>query len=548
MSEKMKWNLNFKIFLVLLLLSFPSSTFSWEKYEHQILADLVLDSTLSFCGISINDSLILFPGKTKDLQLSRMLWNGETFGRISATFSGDDISQSRSHLRGYTIKQQLEPLSVEFIDKVWERIKNSPDDIKSVEVANQNVVFNYLLYHIIALRFAKLSGKAGEGNNEAIRYALIYESVAQSYLSDAFSAGHLLLYLSDFFAPLNSYNNQIAHDFYCSEGVYVLNAQGDCWRTFGDKLMQWYSPSFNRVFEASVKSLRELFLVYFVSNNIEIPQQLSKWVKSIANGITFEELSDSWITTNDGGKYYSEIKMPALLCIPVPIAATWSVRTEQKDRYGIHKRKHYPQLSEEKFHDPDLNEIDTEFLYSGSSIPGWMIPEFLPSDTLQNLIRYHPDVASVHYRQNRFLPPSYQGFLLSAGGTTVFNNGKNKFGASLGIGWGVADEFLFIITKPSLIVSAIYLFSDNREWILMADMGFGINTPVFSIFYPRIDFGYSRGFQLPYKGGAGKITLGLDSETLPLGFTYAGLTFRLKYQFIFFDKTLHSPVLEIILH
>ncbi len=228
----MKWSLNIKIFLILLLLSFPSNTFSWEKYEHQILADLVFNSTLSFCGISFNDSLILFPGKTKDLQLSRILWNGESFGKISAIFSGDDISESRCHIRGYTIKQQLEPLSAEFIDKVWERIKNSPDDIKSVEVANQNVVFNYLLYHIIALRFAELSGKDVDGNNEAIRYALIYEAVAQSYLSDAFSAGHLLLYLSDFLAPLNSYNNQITHDFYCSEGVYVLNAQGDCWRTF----------------------------------------------------------------------------------------------------------------------------------------------------------------------------------------------------------------------------------------------------------------------------------------------------------------------------
>jgi hypothetical protein len=82
----------------------------------------------------------------------------------------------------------------------------------------------------------------------------------------------------------------------------------------------------------------------------------------------------------------------------------------------------------------------------------------------------------------------------------------------------------------------------------MADMGFGINMPVFNIFYPRFDFGYSRGFQSPYNGGAGMIALGLDSKTLPLGFTYAGLTFRLKYQFIFFDKTLSSLVLEIILH
>ncbi len=545
----MKCSFKYKVFVVLLLISCPVDILSWEKDEHQILANLALDSTLSFCGIKFTDSLIFLPGKRDDIILGKMLWNDESFGKISAAFSGDDISQSRCQIGGYTIMQQLEPLSAEFIDKVWERIKNSPDDIKSVEVTNQNVVFNYLLYHIIALRFAELSGKEFYDSNEFLRYALIYEAVAQSYLSDAFSAGHLLLYLFDYLAPLSNSNNQITHDFYCSEGVYVLNAQGDSWRTFGDRLMQWYSPSFNRVFEACVKSLQELFFVYYSSlKNIEIPEYLHKWSKSIASGITIEELSDSWVTTNDGGKYYSEIKMPALLCIPVPIAATWSVRTKQKDRYGIHKRKHYPQLSEEKFHDPDINEIETEFLYSRSSVPNWMIPAFLPNDTLQNLIRYHPDVASVRYIQNRHLPPSYQGFLLSAGGTFIFSNDKNKFGASLGFGWGVADEFLFIITKPSLIVSAMYLFSDNREWLLMADMGFGINIPVLGLFYPRIDFGYAWGFQSSYNGGASKIALGLDSKTLPLGFTYAGLTFRLKYQFIFFDKTLHFPALEIILH
>jgi len=534
--------------VVVLLISCPVVTLSWEKYEHQNLADLALDSTLSFCGIRFNDSLIFLPGERDDTILSKMLWNGESFGKISAIFSGDDISQSRCHIRGYTIKQQLESLSAEFIDKVWERIKNAPDDIKSVEAIDQNVVSNYLLYHIIALRFAELSGKKHNTDGGYLRYSLIYEAVAQSYLSDAFSAGHLLLNLSDFLSSLNGYNNQIAHDFYCFEGVYVLNTKGDCWRTFGDKLMQWYSPSFNRVIEACSKSLRELFLVYFVSNNIEMSERLKEWAESISNEKPLEEYSAHLVTTNDGEKYYSEIKMPTLLCIPMPIAATWSVRTQQKDRYGIYKRKHYPQLSEEKFHDPDLNEIDTEFLYSRSSIPNWLIPEFLPNDTLQNLIRYHPDVASVRYRQNRFLPPSYQGLLLSAGGIVAFNNEKDKFGASLGIGWGVADEFLFIFIKPSLIISAMYLFSDNREQLLMTDMGFGINIPIFDICYPRIDFGYSWGFQSPYKGSAGKIALGLDSETLPLGFTYAGFTFRLKYQFLFFDKTLHSPMLEIILH
>jgi hypothetical protein len=508
MSDKVKCSLKYKVFVVLLLTSGHVNILSWEKDEHRILANLALDSTLSFCGIKFSDSLIFLPGDRNDIILGKKLWNGESFGKISAIFSGDDISQSRCQIRGYTINQQLEPFSAEFIDKVWERIKNLPDDIKSVEVTNQNVVFNYLLHHIIALRFAKLSGKKHNADGKYMNYALIYEAVAQSYLSDAFSAGHLLLYLFDYLAPFSNHNNQVTHDFYCSEGVYVLNARGDCWRTFGDKLMQWYSPSFNHVLEACVKSLQELFFVYYSSlKNIKRPGPLNEWAKLIADEISLEELSDSWVTTNDGVNYYSVIKMPALLCIPVPIAATWSVRTEQIDSYGIHKRKHYPQLIEEKFHDPDLNEIDTEFLYSRSSIPNWMIPEFLPNDTLQNVIRYHPDVASVRYMQKRYLPPSYQGFLLSAGGTIAFNNDKNDFGASLGIGWGFADEFLFVITKPSFIVSAMYLFSGNREWLLMADVGFGINTPIFSFFYPRFDFGYSRGFQSPYKGGGNGVNL-----------------------------------------
>jgi hypothetical protein len=540
--------LKYKLIVLLLLFPYSAVTFSWEKNEHQILANLAFDSTLSFCGIKFTDSLIFLPGQGDDIILSKTLRIGESFGKISSFFSGDDVSQSRCQIRGYTINQQLEPLSAEIIDNVWERIKNLPDDIKSVEVTNQNVVFNYLLYHLIALRFAELSGKQLSGAKEFMRYALIYEAVAQSYLSDAFSAGHLLLYLFDYLAPFSNYNNQITHDFYCTEGVYVLNAQGDCWRTFGDRLMQWYSPSFNHVLEACNKSLRELFLVYFVSHKVEIPKHLSKWANSIDSELSAGELIEPWLITHSGDKYFSEIKMPALLCIPMPVAATWSVRTEQIDIYGIHKRKHYPQLSEEKFHDPDLNEIDTEFLYARRSIPDWMTPEFLPNDSLQNLIRYHPDVASVRYMQKRYLPPSYQGLLLSAGGTIVFSDDKNNFGASLGVGWGFADEFLFAITKPSLIFSGMYFFSDNKEWLLTADMGFGINTPIFKIFYPRFEFGYSWGFQSPYNGGAGMIALGLDSETVPLGFSYAGLTFRLKYQFIFFDKALSSPVVEIILH
>ena len=197
------------------------------------------------------------------------------------------------------------------------------------------------------------------------------------------------------------------------------------------------SYPFNKVFEACATSLRELFLVYFTSTeNVEIPVNLAKWARSISPEITSEELSSLWLSDNDGVKYYSEIKMPALLYIPMPVCATWSVRTETQDEYGIHLRKNYPQLMEDKFHDPDLDEVDLGFIYSKYSMPGWMIPEFLPGDSLNNLIKYNPEIASVHYIQNRNFPPSFKGYLLTAGVTYVFTNDDNS-GIFVGIWMGI---------------------------------------------------------------------------------------------------------------
>ena len=541
--------INYKTFVLLLLLSFSAETFSWEKEEHRLLADLAFDSTLAFCGIYFNDSLIFFPGKTGIISVNKKLWNDQSFGNTSAFFSEDDLSQSHSQLKGKTILQQLDPLSAENINEIWDRIKENPDDIQTVENPDENAVYNYLLYHLIALRFANLSATDGESHNEYIRYALIYEAAAQSYLSDTFSSGHMLLPNSDFLAPLNSFNIQIAHDHYCSEGVYVINSNGDCWQAFGDKLLQWYPYPFNRVFEACAASLRELFLVYFTSTeNVDIPVNLAKWAKLISPVVTPEELSSLWVTSYDGVKYYSELKMPALLYIPMPVAASWSVRTDMKDEYGIHLRKNYPQLMEEKYHDPDLDEVDLGFLYSNYSMPGWMIPDFLPGDSLQNLINYNPEIASVRFVQNRNFPPSFRGYLLTVGVTYVFTENKNEMGSSLGFGWGFGDLSLLVFIKPTFFVTAMRLFGDNQAWILSADIGVGINASVFGICKPYIELGSTWGSRSPYNGYAGNYALGLDSETLPLGFTYAGLTFRLKYEFIIFNKTLHSPVLEVILH
>ena len=57
----MKCRLQYSVYVVLLLIASPVDTFSWEKDEHKILADLVFDSTLSYCEIEFTDSLIFFP-------------------------------------------------------------------------------------------------------------------------------------------------------------------------------------------------------------------------------------------------------------------------------------------------------------------------------------------------------------------------------------------------------------------------------------------------------------------------------------------------------
>ncbi len=152
--------INYKTFVLLLLLSFSAETFSWEKEEHRMLADLAFDSTLSFCGINFNDSLIFFPGKTGIISINKMLWNGQSFGNTSAFFSGDDILQSRLSVKGiYNPCSSLNHFPPHILMKFGVGLKKQPDDIQSVEVSNQNAVFNYLLYHLIALRFARSFGE-----------------------------------------------------------------------------------------------------------------------------------------------------------------------------------------------------------------------------------------------------------------------------------------------------------------------------------------------------------------------------------------------------
>ncbi len=551
---------------------YRQTAMAWEKEEHRHVADHALAAVLAECEVAMQDSFILIIGRDFSIRLKKSLWLGKAFGETCAWFCEKDVSRSRVHERARTILQQLQPLSGTLIDAAWQKhgvsnasaatATNSWPAIKSADMSNQNVVANYLLHHLIALRFAEMAGQVGSKGQEPLRRALIYEAMALGYLSDAFSAGHLLVPLADALSGLHSINNKQAHDFYNNEGVYVVNSRGEVWQTFGDKLMRWYPTTYRPVLEACTTSLRELFLVYFASIGSEaVPEPLKKWWHSISADTSVGTMLSAANTTEDGKKYYSTARLPTLQLLPMPVSATWSVRFNEVDEHRIHRRTHYPQLREAGFHDPDNKEIDKEFLYSEKSVTGTMIPVLLASQRqkdpaksradsiairhVQKLIKSHPDFASVRYVQERNFSPSYMGPLLSVGGAMAFKEGDRGSGPMIGLGYGFFDDFLFL-KKFSLEAALMPSFHAPRRALLASALGMGIKLPWSAALHT--EGGHAWGLRSPFKAHGWKFAAGIDSPTIPLGFTYAGLTARLKYQWLWLNPALHGVFFEIILH
>lgn len=557
----MRTNFSTILLIVCLIIIVPDTMMAWEKEEHRLVADRAFTAVLAECGVSIHDSFIFISNCDLSIQLEKVLWRGKTFGEICAWASGNDASYSRFQERGRTILHQLSPLSASIIDAVWrdhsgrgpaanDTITVSLPTVYSAELSDHNVVVNYLVHHLIALRFAKFAGQKENKGKEALRRALIYEAMAQSYLTDAFSSGHLFVPLTDVFSSLHPINNKEAHDFYRNEGAYVINSRGDVWQTFGDKLLLWYDPTYRHVLGACVTSLRELFLVYYVSGCMEaIPESLKKWGQSVSVGVSIEEMVKRWITLQDGKRYYSITRMPTLLLLPIPISATWSVRTEKVDDHGIHQRKHYAQMREPEFHDPDLEGIDTEFIYPRAAVPDWMIPELLSDKNPRELIKYNPDFASVRYVQNRDFPPSYKGSLVHLGGGIVFKRNGSGLGSIVGLGYGLADK-LFVINKVSVDIDLMPSFDEGRRLIITPSIGFGLKLP--APFYLwnayRFEIGYAFGLRSPFEENGLKLAVGIESPTIPLGFTYAGVTVRLMYRRFYLERIVQGVFLEFVLH
>ncbi len=507
-----------------------------EKSEHQRVARRVLDSVLVDCGGNMDG-------------FTRVLLRSMQFEELCSFLSDKDMSRARFHERDRTVLDQLATLGQPAVEKMLRECNvdaiSLVDDgellrrVQSVEQPGSNVVVNYLLPHLAALHCARAAGKDPAKQAEALRQAWVYEARAQSYLLDAFCAGHILAPMHDALYWLHGVNNAKAHHFYNSgEGAYVINSRKEVWQTFGDELLEWYAPTFSHALEACRTSLRELLLTYFVSKDqSQIPDRLRSWAGGNAKGSSPVALVEQWLSVEGARWYYESAMMPTLLLLPMPVSAVWSEKSERVDVDAIHERNFYPQLREAGLHDPDTDGIDMRFIYPEAGVPVWM--RFTMSSSPEVSIRNDPNVASVRYIQQRDYPPSYEGLLTHLRVGHDFANGAKAF--SFGAGYGILDEFLFLKNlSPDILLTRA-----NGAWHLQATGGVTVSLPPMP--GVRIEAGYLWG--LGDASGSRGLTAGagIESETLPFRFTYAGMTARLMYRFVTTSPWSHRVSLELVI-
>lgn len=537
---------------------FSPEVMAWELAEHKRLGDSVFTTVIKNSATVSGDIINFRISNEFPIGVPKFLCGDKTFGDLCAFYARHDDRSNRYHDRGRSILDQLRTLKKNQIDSAWTVIKEksirgikifATDSARSFsDFPAENVIGAYLLHHLMALRLAESA--AGNDHPATIANdALIMESVAQGYLADAFSSGHMLVPLEDHLALIHPRNNREAHDHFRNQGVYVINSQGRVWQTFGDKLMHYYSSTYDPVFEACRSSLLEVLAVLWHGGKGQPPPYLHRWLNARKTQSSIEETVASWLEHHDGSVYYADRRLPTLLLLPMPVAASWSYRTDDLNEPGQRRRYHFPQLREDGYHDPDMTNIDAEFLYPRSSMPEWLIPDPLRSAspiTPYSLITSHPDWASVRWVQHRYAPPSYKGLLTRFGLHLTADGNDSQTGAVLGIGYGLWDD---LILFKNLSIDLTYMPSvlePNRS-IVAITAGGGLAFPfVNGIKAMRTDIGLALGTRREYDRDGALVSFGFDSEVHHLKFTNVGITLRVKYQLLFLERTLHGPSLELV--
>jgi hypothetical protein len=555
---------------VLLLCFLFSYVSAHEKDVYHVMADSALHSVLRGYGISLSGQKWCLT--SSEICIGETLWNGWTFGSF-ASFHRSDMDYSRYQERGKTVLDQLRDIDSMQLTKKLQKIEvNNPvtvDDEKifqSIEISNKNVIVNYLIHHLIALHAGASAGKIPDQRERLLRKALLFESLAQAYLLDAFAAGHLLIPRNHFLSFVTGFNIRAAHDYYGSTGVYVMNSRGDVWQTFDERLFEWYGQSFDHVFEANLASLNEVFLTYFESlNQHSMPDSLRKWAMAQYGGDDPDKMVAKWLNIVNGDAYLIDYRLPTLLLLPTPISATWSLHT------GQYKRFHYPQIQDSAgifgFRDLDEDGIDGDFIYQNASIPHWLQPRAWYKEIYQSgfpeggastpqrkslaeeLVKKEPSVASVRFIQERDYSPAYFGILLHASAGTMLDQRTGIY--SLGVGFSppfVIHPDVKIIDRFSTDASIIFIGGDDTKKMLTLTTGISASTPVLKIIeYTRVELGYVS--EIANAGSSSGITysVGLEITPIQMPFNYWGVMFRPKYQFLGLNNAVKSIALEIVL-
>ncbi|MEE8578275.1 MAG: hypothetical protein V3T31_13565 [candidate division Zixibacteria bacterium] len=543
--------------LVFSMMLVPSG-FTFDIDEHRSLGDSAFSSTMrAVCDTILDDGYVLRTS-SDSIILPMSLFSGFHFGQQCSIAAKDDFSADRFHEPGKSVLGQLERLSAESIGNALESVKVQMSDqtgrvrIGPVNIEEfidtPNVISAYLFYHLLALHIAAEGIEEDDTRWLGLQVALRYEAEAQSYLVDAFSSSHMLVDRRASLAGLQHRNIVEAHHFYRNSGLYVIDSRGHAWRTFGDEIMHWYAPAYDAVLNACQTSLKELLTVYCYRQLDGIPGALTIWLDSVTENPTPSDIVDRWLEIHDGADYYRTLQLPTLLLLPMPVSATFSFRTDEKDEHGIRRRFHYPQLREDGFHDPDSAGIDFDFLYPRSAIPDWLVPPPLlssPSIDPDSLIKFDPDYASVRWIQDRSAPPSYKGLLFHMGGQLTRHVGTTRTNGLFGIGYGIWDDLILLRSVSFSLLMAPSLFDPNRL-LMMPTFGGGLATGPGIVHALRLEAGVAIGLQSSHRETGSMFAVGVDSRVLPFHFTNAGVTCRLKYQWINLDKKIHGPSFELI--
>ncbi|MEK7329356.1 MAG: hypothetical protein AAB113_01000, partial [Candidatus Eisenbacteria bacterium] len=269
-----------------------------------------------------------------------------------------------------------------------------------------------------------------------------------------------------------------------------------------------------------------------------------------------ERLAAAWRASREGPDHLAQARLPTLILLPMPVVATWSVRTDELDEHHMRKRRHTPQLAEAGGHDPTLDREDIPWLPARAVVPLWMVPDTLFKMDPMALVRRHPDFASVRFAQPAEPPPSYAGVVVMAGLTRYDPSSGEGEDHVLGLGYAFVGESPLLVDRLS--VDALWLTPDHgpRPRTLVVRAGASPALPHFGIWrhwglrwLDRVRFetghAWTRG-ESPATDGP-RYSVGLESPTVPLGLMYAGLTLRLAHQWTRLDRPRRGLAVEVVL-